>query len=286
MAQICLKYHKSWFRVSVIKYLLLSLILLMFGYVQSQTPDSTLIKAYPYAIGNAGFTVDSMEFVVGDVSRGEVFEYSLGIANLGKSPLSFKGGKISRFVTIKYEPSTLQPGQTGFIQIEFEVVNELPLGEIHAEIAVESTDTDSPFKFLYMVANVVEGFGKGKSTQKMDTVPRLIFSQYNYDFGYMWRGKTLMHSFNFTNMGSEELVIDEIITSDGVSVVDKPNLIIEPGGFGSVIVKVNTYGDYGVQHHTVSIASNDPRNPVITLGIHGTVKAKAPSNQNPDFCYE
>jgi hypothetical protein len=69
-------------------------------------------------------------------------------------------------------------------------------------------------------------------------------------------------------------------------VVDKPNLIIEPGGFGSVIVKVNTYGDYGVQHHTVSIASNDPRNPVITLGIHGTVKAKAPSNQNPDFCYE
>ena len=120
----------------------------------------------------------------------------------------------------------------------------------------------------------------------MDTVPRLIFSQYNYDFGYMWRGKTLMHSFNFTNMGSEELVIDEIITSDGVSVVDKPNLIIEPGGFGSVVVKVNTYGDYGVQHHTVSIASNDPRNPIITLGIHGTVKAKSPSNQNPDFCYE
>lgn len=272
--------------MSIRKYFLLSFVLLMCGFVKSQTNDSTLLKAYPFSIGNIGFAIDSMEFVVGEVKQGEVFEYRLGFANLGKRPISFKGGKISRFVTLQYEPSSLQPGQTGYVNIEFEVVNALPLGDYHAEIAVESTDTDSPFKFLYMVTEVVSGFGGEESAHLLDTVPRLIFSQYNYDFGYLWKGKTLVHSFNFTNMGSEELVIKEIVASEGVSIIDSPALSIEPGGFGSVVVKVNTYGDYGVQHHTISITSNDPRNPVITLGVHGSVKAKTPSNRNPDFCYE
>lgn len=286
MVLIYLKYRKGWYKVAIKKYFILSVSILIFGFLQGQTIDSSLLKTYPYSIGNIGFTVDSMEFVVGDINRGDIFEYSLGFTNFGKTPIAFTGGKISRFITLKYEPSILSPGQTGFIRIEFEVVNELPLGDIHAEIAVESTDTDSPFKFLYLVGNIIDGYGTGKSSQVLDTVPRLIFSQYNYDFGYLWKGKTLVHSFNFTNMGSEDLVIDEIIGSEGVSIIDSPNFTIEPGGFGSVVVKVNTYGEYGVQHHTISISSNDPRNPVITLGVHGTVKAKSPSKQNPDFCYE
>jgi hypothetical protein len=286
MALIYMKYQKSWFRVLIRKYFLLSFVLLMCGFVKSQTIDSTLLKAYPFSIGNIGFAIDSMEFVVGEVKRGEVFEYNLGFANLGKSPVSFKGGKISRFITLQYEPTALQPGQTGIIKIEFEVINELPTGDYHAEIAVESTDTDSPFKFLYMVTSVTDVIGGEQSLQVLDSVPRLIFSQYNYNFGYLWRGKSLVHSFNFTNMGSEELVIEEITVSEGVSIIDSPELNIEPGGFGSLVVKVNTYGDYGVQHHTINILSNDPRNPVITLGVHGNVKAKSPSNQNPDFCYE
>lgn len=286
MVQIWLKYQKSWFKVSIKKLFLLISFMGIVCFAQSQTLDSTILKAHPYSIGNVAFSVDSMEFVVGDINSGEIFEYSIGIFNTGKKPVTFKGGKISRFVTLKYEPTALQPGQSGFVNIEFEVIRELPLGDVYAEIAVESDDENSPFKFLYMVGNVVDGKGEYGSELVLDTVPRMFFNQYNYDFGYLWRGKTLVHSFNFTNMGSEDLVIDEIKGSNGISIIDKPNSIIPPGGYGSIIVKINTQGDYGVQHHIVSIASNDPKNPLITLGVHGTVKAQAPSKQNPDFCYE
>jgi hypothetical protein len=114
----------------------------------------------------------------------------------------------------------------------------------------------------------------------------MIFNDYNYDFGYLWKGKVLVHSFNFTNMGSEDLVIDQINGSKGVSVISAPEKEIPPGGFGSVVVRVNTFGDYGIQHRTISIKSNDPVNPKITLGVHGTVRAKSPAERNADFCYE
>lgn len=259
-------------------------IVLISGY--SQQIDSSFLNKYPYRIGNIGFSADSMEISVGDIARGEVFKYTLNLYNYGNVPVNFKGGKINRFTTLKYLPVTLSPGQEGILKVDFEAVNELPLGDVHAEIAVDSDDPDSPFKFLYLVGNVVEN--KKLTTEKLilDTVPRLIFSQYNYDFGYLWRGKNFMHSFNFTNMGSQELVIDKIETSDGISVVKSPKTVIPPGGYGSLVVKVFTFGDFGVQHRTVNISSNDPVNPTITLGVHGTVKAKSPSKQNTDFCYE
>lgn len=286
MELICLTYRKDWCELFLKKILFLFPFICFISSIQSQTIDSSLYKAYPYSIGNVGFAVDSMEFVVGNINHGETFNYNLGFVNYGKKPISFKGGKISRFVTLSYEPTLLQPLQTGLIQIEFEVVRELPLGNIHAEIAVESDDTDSPFKFLYLVANIVEGKGAYGSEMVLDTVPRMIFNEYNYDFGYLWKGKRFVHSFNFTNMGSQELIIDQITSSDGVSIIDSPESIIPPGGYGSVVVKVSTYGDYGIQHRTISIKSNDPVNPLITLGVHGTVKQQTPSKQNPDFCYE
>lgn len=266
---------------------MLSLIFTLFIFnVNAQKIDSTLIKSYTYKIGNIGFAVDSMEFVVGDIPIGETFEYNLGLANMGKKAITFIGGKTSKFVTLKYEPTQLQPGQKGIVQISFEVIPEFPLGSIHEEVAVQSDDEISPYKFLYLVGNIIEGKGKYGSQLVLDTVPRLIFNDYNYDFGYLWKGKILVHSFNFTNMGSKSLIIDHIDSSKGVSIIEAPEKEIPPGGYGSVVVKVNTYGDYGIQHRTINILSNDPVNPEITLGVHGTVRAKSMAERDADFCYE
>jgi hypothetical protein len=253
---------------------------------QAQTVDSTLLKTYPFKIGKIGFAVDSMEFFVRDVKPGENFEHRLGMHNFGKKPVSFTGGKISRFVDMVYEPTVLQPGQSGDAIIKFEVIRELPLGEMHVEVAVHSDDKDSPFKFLYMITNIAEDSAGFAGNVIIDTVPRMVFTKLNHDFGYTWSGKTVIHDFFFTNMGAQDLVIEEIIPSDGCSIIGMPNTVIPPGENGSVVVKVKNWSSFGVQHQTVTIASNDPVNPEITLGLHGNVRHQAPPKQNPDFCYE
>jgi hypothetical protein len=251
-----------------------------------QQIDSTLIKAFPFRIGNIGFAVDSLEYIVGDAYRGKTQQYQLGMFNFGKEPISFKPGQISKFVTMSYEPQLLSPGQKGFAVVDFEVINEMPLGNNQVEIAVESNDTENPYKFLYLVVNIIEDSSMLEDQLIIDTVPRLVFDQYNHNFGHLSRAKSVVHTFVFTNRGSQDLVIDEITTSAECSIIPPEQTIIPPGSTGSLIVKVRTLGAFGVQHGTVSVVSNDPVNPVITLGMHGTVRIQSPPNEDPDFCLE
>ena len=268
-------------------YLSVVCILMLFTFQsQSQTVDSVLIRSYPFKVGKIGFAIDSMEFVVGKVLTGSTYEYRLGMHNFGNRPVSFTGGKISRFVDMIYQPAVLQPGQSGDAIINFEVIRELPIGEMHVEVAVHTDDKDGPFKFLYMIAELVEDSARFNESPIIDTVPRLVFAELNHDFGYLWRGKTIVQDFFFTNMGAQDLVIDEITSSDGCVVVGMPNTVIPPGEDGSIVVKVRNWDSYGVQHQTVSIASNDPVNPLIILGLHGTVRQHSPPKLNPDFCYD
>jgi len=264
--------------------------LLLFSFalvsLQSQPYDSTIIKSYPYRVGHIGFAVDSMEFYGGQVSRGQTIDYELGLFNFGKKPVAFKDGKTDRFTEVVYHPPVLKPGQAGKAKITYEVVSEMPVGTTQQEIAIESDDSENPFKFLYMIVDIKEGAVQDPQTAKIiDTVPRLVFNHYNYDFGYTWRGKSFVHRFLFSNMGSKELVINRIIPTEGCKILNEPAKVIPPGGTGSIVVKVRTFGNSGVQHLMIHVESNDPVNPVIILGLHGSVKQHSPSRKKSGFCY-
>lgn len=253
--------------------------------LQSQAIDSTLIKAYPYKIGDIGFAVDSMEFYGGKVLRGHTIEYQLGMYNFGKLPVGFKSGKTDKFIGIIYDPPVLEPGQPGKATISYTVVNELPVGTTQQEIAIESDDKENPYKFLYMIVDVLPDSSKDQTIKITDTVPRLIFNHYNYDFGYSWHGKSFVHRFLFSNMGSQELIISRIVTSEGCRLINDPPRVIPPGGTGSIVVKVRTFGTYGVQHLMINVVSNDPVNPLIILGLHGSVKQHTSGRKKAGFCY-
>jgi hypothetical protein len=253
---------------------------------QTVKADSSLIKAYPFKIGNIGFSVDSIETIIGAVNRGETYKHQIGMFNFGKKPIELKGGKSSRFIEIRYEPTVIQPGQSATAFVSFDVIPELPLGPISVEVAVETDDRLNAFKFLYLLADIVEDSTKFQTQLIIDTVPRMIFNTYNFDFGHLTRGKKVYHTFYFTNMGSEDLFVEKVSGSSGCRVITPPERMIPPGGSGRLVVQVKTIGSIGVQHRTVSIRSNDPVNPLIILGVHGSVRQPPPPRQNQAFCYE
>ena len=252
----------------------------------SQQKKAVSDPDFPFMVGNVGFAVDSMEIVVGDVRKGQDFNFSIEIKNLGERTITFRDGKSSRFVDLSYSPNILKPGEPGMLNIKFNVIRELPPGEMSVEIGVESDDKKSPFKFLYLIANISEDPSLYEKKTVIDTVPRLIFEHYNYDFGHMKKGKTLYHAFLFTNMGGQDLEITKIITSPGCKIVGWPEEVIPSEENGGIIAKLQFIANFGVQHHTITVYSNDPVNPKIVLGVHGTVYQRSATQRNPDFCNE
>lgn len=239
---------------------------------QVKPPDRPATEKFPLVIGNIGFATDSTDIVVGDVPLGEAFTFSMGLFNFGKEPVMFTSGKSNRFVTIMYEPAMLMPQMEGMMNVELNADVELGAGEFETEISIVSNDNKNPYKFLNLLANIMESAQGSQFRELLDTVPHMVFDHYNYDYGHLVRGRILYHTYLISNKGSLPLNIFEIELPKGIKVVDSPPRSILPGESVILRIRINTRGRVGVQHQTVHVHSNDPLNPLITLGIHGSVK--------------
>ena len=243
-------------------------------------------KEFPFLIGNVGFAIDSSDFFIGDVNLGSKATYPLRMYNYGDEEIVFTSGKSSQLISINYPNSILYPHTEGVANVVFDVVRDLPQGPVQLEVVIESNDELNPWKFLYLNANVVVGSRGGVGGGNyIDTVPRIVFNHYNFEYGHKLLNSRVRHDFYFTNMGSKELEIKRIELCEGCTLKGEPNRVIEPGENGSLVLVISTRG-IGVAHRSIKVFTNDPVNPVIYLGIHGTVTLRSPAKKNPEFCKE
>jgi len=110
--------------------------------------------------------------------------------------------------------------------------------------------------------------GAGRVVEKH---PAIFVPQGTYEFETVPAGKTVLHDFIVQNTGDAPLIIEEVESDCGCTTMDFSKQI-PPKGKGKVSVQLNTI-DYGGNFITkyVEIFSNDPKKPVTSLIINGTV---------------
>ncbi len=258
--------------------------LLCFSFAKAQTDSSFLIK-YPYLIGNIAFSVDSLETPIGNLQQGSDTTLQIGLYNAGNKNITLFSTKSNSFVEIVYDDAILPPHKSTLAKVTLKVPLDMPVGNNRFEAVFETDDETNPYKFLYFVTEITKKRHLS-GNETLDSVPRLIFDNYLYDFGHLRKGKTLFHTFYFSNRGAIDIFIKEIVVDKGLVITELPSRIIKAGEKGHITVKIKARRYIGVLHKSIKIISNDPVNPVLTLGIHGTVK-QIPSKQNPtDYCIE
>ncbi len=242
-------------------------------------------ERFKVKIGNLGFDLDSIDFNLGTVLTGKVLTHEIEVKNFGNKPLSFQKNKQQPFLDVQV-PSQINPGNTAKVTMLFDPDQTFTKGRFDAEMNLITDDAINPFKYLYFTAFITEDTTSRFGAGLIDSVPRLVFEQLNYSFGDLTRARVFDYQFNFTNMGAEVLVIDSLAFSKGCKILTYPRDYYYPGESGTIIVRINTMYSYGVQHRWVKVFSNDPRNPMIILGTHGSMYLKNEKNKDPDFCYE
>jgi hypothetical protein len=265
---------------------LISMVILTFCQINlfSQQIDNNSEK-FKVKIGNLAFALDSIDFSLGTVLTGKVLEREIEVKNTGKKPVAFQKNKTQPFLDVQV-PAQLNPGNTAKVVMLFDPDQTFSKGRFDAELNLITDDVLSPYKYLYFTAFITEDTASRFGAGLIDSVPRLVFEQLNYSFGDLSRARVFDYQFNFMNLGAEELVIDSLAFSKGCKILSYPKIAYSPGESGSIIVRINTMYSYGVQHRWIKVFSNDPRNPVIILGTHGSVYMKSEKNKDPDFCYE
>jgi len=105
-------------------------------------------------------------------------------------------------------------------------------------------------------------------------LPRLICNEPEYYFGTLSNTNDVPHTFVLANEGAAPLAIYRVQSDCGCARVRLKDKIVHPGEQTTVQVRLILKGRAGGQHKRVTIESNDPDHPRLTLSLIGEAVAE------------
>ena len=121
-----------------------------------------------------------------------------------------------------------------------------------------------------------ESGGEGTEKAEKPIGPRVEAIDPVYDFGKVYRGTVVQHTFTLRNAGDDVLKIEGIQKDCGCTVAKIEQQAILPGGEMDVDVKINTIGlDEGPLEKSVRIQTDDRGEPETILTMRGELMVTA-----------
>lgn len=102
--------------------------------------------------------------------------------------------------------------------------------------------------------------------------PVIHAEESTHDFGTVWVGPIMNHSFTIKNTGDAVLEITRVKPSCGCTIAGQYPRTLEPGASGQFPFAINTQKLHSRFSKSISISSNDPVTPEIRLVLRGEVK--------------
>ena len=201
----------------------------------------------------------------GDIKQGEKVTHVFVLTNSGGDLLTISNVNASCGCTAALpEKNELAPGESTNLNVTFNSAGRL--GKQKKLIRIESDDPNNPQVIVTIKGNVV------LSDAESSTYPVLHFDQTKYNFGKVKEGKVVEYTFNFGNSGKSTLKIKDIKTSCGCAAALVSSEMLKPGEQGTLKVELDTSNRNGKMSRTITIESNDPRDPKKILTVYADIQ--------------
>jgi hypothetical protein len=178
---------------------------------------------------------------------------------------------VPSFLKVKAKPEILKPQQRGVIEISYDAAKKNDWGFLIDYLYFSFNGSNNTDHKITITAEIVEDFSKLTPEQKSNA-PKIAFDNPNYNFGEVKAGTLVTYDFQFVNNGKTNLEIRKINTTCGCTSSAPKDKIIKPGASSSIKATFNTTGYKNAQTKVVTVITNDPASPTITLWLKGTVQ--------------
>ncbi|MBI4462404.1 MAG: choice-of-anchor D domain-containing protein, partial [Acidobacteria bacterium] len=204
----------------------------------------------------------------GDVAVGSSSTVSVTISNVGSADLfitnidftSPSPAMIGFFYTSSSRTFTLTPGQNVTVNVAFQPPSVGPASD---QLQIDSNAPSSP-TFVPLSGNGVAA------------VPQISVSPTSLDFGDVVVGSSSLLGFTISNVGTADLVLGDVSLSCCIFVLGGLNVTtLVPGQSDDLTVSFSP-PSVGSFTDAISIDSNDPATPIVTVPVSGNGVAAGP----------
>jgi uncharacterized cupredoxin-like copper-binding protein len=211
-------------------------------------------------------SVQQLDHDFGDVNQGDIVKHTYVISNNGGDLLKILDVKASCGCTAaKPEKNELNPGESTDLVVSFNSKGRK--GPQNKTVTVTTNDPEMPNISLTFKCNVVV------SQSEENKYGAIIFlPETQHDFGKVPEGQKIEYTFKFENKGTESLIIKDIKTSCGCTAAVVSSNSIKPGEVGSIKVDFDTKNRSGRNSKSVTIVSNDNKEPNKVITIYADVQ--------------
>ena len=229
--------------------------------------EKTVEELFPRVMGPLRFK--SNYLALGNVYNHEVKDGEFNFINSSAEPAKIGVHRAPDFISVSFEPEVVQPGKEGVIKIKYDASKKGSYGyasdRIYLSINGEKNNTYSASISL----QINEDFSK-LSEEDLANAPVAVFDNKTFEFGNITQGEKATHSFKLTNRGKSDLLIRNVKTSCGCTAVQHEN-VVKPSQTIDLKIEFNSRGKSSRQNKSITVTTNDPKNPTTVLRIMGTV---------------
>jgi hypothetical protein len=236
------------------------------------TPKArTIEEDYPNQIGPLRAKTNHIAFV--QIKENQVKKDSTEIINNSDQAvqLSFKTPPPHLSAVIK--PAKLAPKQKGYIVVTFDASKIKAYGFVMHRIYLNIDGQDDYRNSIAVSTTLEEDFSK-LSADELKNAPVVSYDAESFDFGDIKPGSKVEHTFNLKNAGKSDLVIRDVKSSCGCTAVSPSKNMVASNESVPLKVVFDSTGKSGRQNKTITVITNDPKNPTTILRIASNILAQ------------
>lgn len=112
-------------------------------------------------------------------------------------------------------------------------------------------------RLMVLIVLLTGSYYLSAQNSKVSSGASINWDKSTHDFGDVFQGDKVEHTFRFTNTGNKDLVITNVEVTCGCTTPKGwPRDPIAPGGSGELTIAFNSAGKIGKQNKVITITSN------------------------------
>ncbi|PIF05282.1 MAG: hypothetical protein CSA36_07465 [Draconibacterium sp.] len=234
--------------------------------------EKTLAELYPRKVGNLRAKNNYISF--GNIKSNESQTRELELINDTDQPVKIGLQSVPNHIIAKINPETIPAHGKGMLTVTYDATKANTFGFASHRIYLSENGSRNYKNSIGVSATINEDFS-ALTPEELAKAPVAKFQEASFDFGDMIQGDKKEHTFLLSNEGKSDLIIRNIRSSCGCTAVAPSTKVIAPGETAPIKVTFNSRGKRGRQSKSITVITNDPKNPTSTLRITSNVKTKS-----------